>query len=159
MTSVVSISARSPLPEDEPFLFRLYASTRAREWAALDLPESEKNALMRMQFESQANSYRSQFPQSEHTIVIAGEEPAGRIWLDEGTNVIKVLDLALLPQFQSRGIGTKLMKGCQERARKAGKPLRHSVLKWNSEAISFYLRLAFTPCGGDEFFLQLEWLP
>jgi GNAT superfamily N-acetyltransferase len=159
MTPALSISARSTRAEDEPFLYRLYASTRAREWATLDLPEAQKEGLMRTQFESQSNSYQRQFPNSEHTVVLASEEPAGRIWLNEDAREIKVLDLALLPQFQSLGIGSQLMKGCQDRARKTGKPLRHSVLKWNSGAISFYLRLGFTPCGGDEFFLQLEWLP
>ncbi len=112
-----------------------------------------------MQFESQAKSYNSQFPQSEHSVVLVGEEPAGRIWLNEDKKEIKVLDLALLPAFQNQGVGSRLMKSCQERAKAAGKPLRHSVLKWNSGAISFYLRLGFTPCGGDEYFLQLEWLP
>jgi ribosomal protein S18 acetylase RimI-like enzyme len=154
-----AISTRPAEAGDESFLYRLYASTRSREWATLALPEEEKEALMRMQFDAQASSYRTQFPASEHSVILSFGTPAGRIWTDESAREIKVLDVSVLPEFQSRGLGTHVMKASVERARNAKKPLRHSVLKWNSRAISFYLGLGFVPCGGDDFFLQLERLP
>jgi ribosomal protein S18 acetylase RimI-like enzyme len=159
MNTTASLATRPPAPEDESFLFKLYASTRAREWALLDRPEAEKEELMEMQFRLQAASYTSGFPNSEHSIVLVDDAPAGRIWIDEGPREIKILDISVLPEFQGRGIGTQLLQDCQERARTRAKPLRHSVLRWNSGAISLYFRLGFVPCGHDEFFLQLEWLP
>lgn len=125
----------------------------------LDKPEAEKQALMRMQFEAQSASYRSQYPASEHRMILAGGLPAGRVWIDGSPREIKVLDISISPEFQSQGLGTRILGDCIETARNSRKPLRHSVLKWNSRAIAFYLRLGFVPCGGDQFFLQLERLP
>ncbi len=153
------VSLRPPLSSDEAFLYALYASTRAAEWARLDLPESEKESLMEMQFRGQSRSYTSQFPHSEHSIVLSNGEPAGRTWLNEGPDEIKVLDIAILPRFQRQGIGAQLMTECQRRARMSAKPLRHSVLRWNAGAIAFYIRLGFVPYAEEQFFLQLEWRP
>jgi hypothetical protein len=58
--------------EDQDFLFKLYASTRAHEIAAFGWPAAQQEAFLRMQFTAQQRGYESVYPQAEHQIVELG---------------------------------------------------------------------------------------
>ena len=47
------ITLRCIAPEDEPFLYRVYAGTREEELAPLGWDEAQKNEFLRMQFSAQ----------------------------------------------------------------------------------------------------------
>ena len=57
-----SLSLRPITPEDEPFLARLYASTRAEELAQTNWSEEQKAMFCRMQFNAQTADYRANYP-------------------------------------------------------------------------------------------------
>ena len=46
---------------DEPFLFRLYASTRSAEMALVDWSDEQIETFLRMQFAAQHRYYQDQF--------------------------------------------------------------------------------------------------
>ena len=69
-------------PDDEAFLYRLYASTREEELALLDWQEAQKETLLGMQFAAQHAFYREQFPQAAFQLLILENEPIGRLYVD-----------------------------------------------------------------------------
>ena len=53
-----SITLRPIGPDDEAFLYRVYASTREEELAPLGWNEAQKTAFLRMQFTAQPGSIK-----------------------------------------------------------------------------------------------------
>lgn len=145
-------------PEDEPFLFRVYASTRADEMAAWGWDAAQQEAFLRMQFTAQHLNYRAQFPDADHRVIIAGGHPAGRILVDRTGQGILLVDIALLADCRNAGIGTALIRDLQREATEAGLPVDLHVLKTNPAA-RLYERLGFQATDDDGIYLQMKWLP
>src|SRR4029079_14262487 len=95
------------------------------------------------QFDLQRREYDTRFPDAEYRVIVIDQQPAGRIWVGADNEQIRLLDIALLPQFQNRGAGTALVERLKERAEKEGKALRHMVFVLNNNADRFYERLGF----------------
>jgi ribosomal protein S18 acetylase RimI-like enzyme len=75
---------------------------------------------------------------------------------DEGTRIY-VRNIALLPDFQGRGIGTRLMKELQTKAAARGIPLELSVFRTNAPARRFYERLGFERTRDTMTHHELSW--
>jgi len=150
------IHSRPESPEDEAFLLSVYASTREEELNATGWNEAARLAFVRMQFQAQRQGYRGMFPEGEFTIIMAGGQTAGRMVVNQTTEEIRLVDIALLPAFQNRGIGGQLVNGLIAEAQKLGKPLRVSVFKGN-RATRFYHRLGFVQTGEAGLYDLWEW--
>src|SRR3954470_7572244 len=96
--------------DDEEFLVSVYASTRAEELAQVDWPEENKNAFIKWQFDMQRQEYLKRFPDAEYYLIVIDNQPAGRIWIGEDDEQVRLLDIAILPEFQNRGAGTALLR-------------------------------------------------
>lgn len=153
------LELRPATPEDDHFLAQVYAGTRQEEMDLVPWSDLEKSKFLEMQHRAQTHSYTTRFPDSEHNIILIDGQPAGRIWTDEWEGEIRLLDIALLPEFRGRGTGTLLLKRLQDRAEAAGKALRHSVHTTNTAAIRLYERLGFTIVDDYEFETHhlMEW--
>lgn len=143
-------------PADEPFLFTVYASTRAEEIDAWGFGAVEAEAFLRMQWDLQIRSYAHQFPDAQIYLIHDGHERAGRIILQRAPDHIRIIDLSLLPEFRSRGIGTSLLHSLQRESRTNAIPLLLSVTPWNP-ARRLYERLGFEITGGTEMTLSMRW--
>ena len=77
-----TITLRPVVPEDGPFLYEVYASTRQEELAVLPWTEEQKQAFLRMQFEAQRKFYWESFPQADFLVVLRDGEAAGRLYVD-----------------------------------------------------------------------------
>lgn len=71
------ITLRPTTPEDQEFLFRVYASTREDELARVDWDEVQKERFMRMQFDAQDTYYRENYPGYEFQVILADGHPPG----------------------------------------------------------------------------------
>jgi ribosomal protein S18 acetylase RimI-like enzyme len=69
---------------------------------------------------------------------------------------LRLVDIALLPQFRNAGTGSALLQIILGEAAAAGQPVRLKVLKGN-RAESFYHRLGFTKTGETEMHFEMEW--
>jgi ribosomal protein S18 acetylase RimI-like enzyme len=69
-----------------------------------------------------------------------------------------VHELAVLPQSQGRGIGTAVIRGVQDDARRRGVPVRLSVHDDNP-ARRLYERLGFAVTDVDGMRVKMEWRP
>ena len=128
---------------DESFLLALYGSTRDEELAQAEWAEGQKEAFLRWQFDLQRREYLQRFPDARYELITVNGEPAGRFWTGEDAEQIRLLDIALLPEFQKRGVGTVLLRRLMDEAVRANKNLRHMVFVLNNDAHRFYERLGF----------------
>ncbi|MEG2048577.1 MAG: GNAT family N-acetyltransferase, partial [Comamonas sp.] len=67
---------------------------------------------------------------------------------------IHVIDIALLPNFQSRGLGTALMEAVMQSARAQGKGVRLRVSRHN-RAMDWYGRLGFHATDTDAMDVEM----
>lgn len=141
--SLPNVTLRTVTPADEEFLLVVYGSSRAEELAQVEWAEGQKEVFLRWQFDLQRREYVARFPNARYQLILIDEEPAGRIWVGEDEEQIRLLDIALLPQFQKRGAGTILLGELMKEAARAGKLLRHMVFVLNNDAHRFYERLGF----------------
>lgn len=143
--------------DDDPFLLSLYASTRERELELVQWGQEQKESFVRWQFDMQRREYDARFPEARYQVVLIDETPAGRVWVGEDDEQIRLLDIALLPEFQNRGAGTMLLKMLMDEAGSAGKVLRHMVFVLNNEAHRFYERLGFVVIEKLGAYKHMEW--
>jgi GNAT superfamily N-acetyltransferase len=129
--------------DDEAFLLSVYGSTREQELSQVQWQEGQREAFLKWQFEMQRREYHARFPDAEYNVILIDDRPAGRIWIGRDKEEIRLLDIALLPQFQKRGAGMILLQRLIDEAGAARKPLRHMVFVLNDNAHRFYERLGF----------------
>jgi len=152
------ITLRPAQPDDEEFLFAVYASTRRDEVAAWGWGAAQQDAFLRMQFTAQQGSYQMQGAEVEQSIVLQDERPVGRLIVIRTGAEICLADIALLPEYRNAGIGSALIGGLLDEARSAGQPVRLHVLK-NNRAQRLYERLGFVSIGDDGLHLSMEYCP
>ena len=158
MTTVGPRGLRRAAPGDAELLYRIYASTREDELAAVPWDAPAKEAFLRMQFAAQDRYYHAAFPQASYDLIVRGDQVLGRLYVDRGEPAWVVLDLALLPEHRGQGIGTQLLTQVLAEAGAAAKPVRMHVEKFNP-ARRLYARLGFRPIADQGVYLQLEWTP
>ena len=78
-------------------------------------------------------------------MVIDGQR-AGRLYLDTAPDETRVLDIALLPEYRGRGVGTQLIGEVAATARGRGACVTLHVERTN-RALAWYQRLGFTVAG------------
>jgi GNAT superfamily N-acetyltransferase len=113
--------------------------------------------FLRWQFDLQRKEYSSRFPNAEYQVIVVDDHPAGRIWVGSDDEQIRLLDIALMPEFQNRGVGTVLLQRLMGQARQTGKALRHMVFVLNNNADRFYERLGFTVIDDLGAYRHMEW--
>jgi ribosomal protein S18 acetylase RimI-like enzyme len=153
------VALRAVTPEDEEFLLGVYASTREEELSQVSWGEGQREAFLRQQFEAQRREYGARFPGAEYDLVLLDGAPAGRIWVGRDAEQIRLLDIALLPEAQRRGVGAALVGALIDEARSNGKALRHMVFVLNTGALRFYERLGFRVIEDVGGYLHMEWSP
>jgi GNAT superfamily N-acetyltransferase len=154
-----NVALRPVGPEDEEFLLGVYASTREQELAQVEWGEGQKELFLRWQFDLQRREYEGRFPDAEYDVILVGGRRAGRLWVGADEGQIRLLDIALLPEFQNGGVGTLLLRSLIEHARREGKPLRHMVFTLNDDAHRFYERLGFSVIEDLGAYKHMERLP
>lgn len=155
----MKIGLRPAGPDDEEFLYRVYASTRAEEVAAWGWNQAQQEAFLKMQFKAQQQAYKWQFPTAEHSIILFDEVKVGRLIVVQTDQEIRLTDIALLPEHRNAGAGTFFVKDLQAQARAAGLPLRLRVAKTNVAARRLYESLNFSVTGESDTHFTMEWLP
>jgi len=150
----VNLSLREAIPDDEPFLLKVYASTRVEELAGLGWDDNQKRAFIRMQFLARERCY----PRGDNRIILLDGRPVGRMLVDRSEEGILLSDIALLTEYRNTGIGSRLIQDLMKEATAAGKPLRLHVLA-SSPAVRLYERLGFSRSGDDGTHLEMKWTP
>jgi ribosomal protein S18 acetylase RimI-like enzyme len=152
-----TLQLRPVTDSDNPFLLSVYLSTREEELAQAQWQEGQKEMFVSWQFGLQRREYDARYPDAAYDVILVDQQPAGRIWVGTDDAQIRLLDIALLPEFQNRGVGTALLHQLMDDARASGKALRHMVFMLNSDAKRFYERLGFVTIEDLGAYQHMEW--
>jgi ribosomal protein S18 acetylase RimI-like enzyme len=148
-----------PIREDDlPFLARLYASTRSEELALVPWSDEEKQAFLVQQFDAQHRYYQEHFTEAAFDVVEQGGAPIGRLYVDRRENEIRIIDIALLPEFRGAGIGGRFMRELLDEAAQVHKKVTIHVER-NNPALNLYHRLGFVETDDQGVYLFMTWTP
>ena len=104
-------------------------------------------------------SYQAEDEATDTKIILLETNPVGRMIVSRRENEIQLVDIALLTEYRSRGIGTSLIKELIDEATAAGKVVQLHVLKTNRRAKRLYERLGFKSTGESGMHFEMEWTP
>lgn len=152
----MSVTLRPACADDEDFLYALYCSTRHQDVAAWGLAAGQSEMIMKMQFMAQQSQYGSQFPTADHDIILLDGQPIGRVMVNRSPEHNTGVDIALLPEYRSQGMGGELIQALLDEAASAGKPFRIHVERLNP-AIHLYHRLGFATIADTGSHFVMEW--
>jgi ribosomal protein S18 acetylase RimI-like enzyme len=151
------LALRPESEADLPFLFQLYASTRADELASVTAwSDAQKFAFLEHQFTAQRQHYLIHYANASFDIIEQHGVPAGRLYVDRQERTLFIVDIALLPQWRGRGIGTALIEALFAEAQRVGKEVSISVEKFNP-AQRLYRRLGFREYAEDDIYWFMYW--
>lgn len=150
-----SITLRPIRAGDVEFLFVLFRSVHEQDYASVDLPEEQKTALLRMQFDAQQLQYRERFSRGNFDLILKAERSVGIIYTQRGPEEFVLIDIALLPEFRNEGIGRELVAELIRQAQDEQQAVTAHVRKDNP-AWRLWQRLGFEVVNDDGVYLQIR---
>jgi GNAT superfamily N-acetyltransferase len=151
----MSVSLRAAVPGDRPFLERVYASTREDELRLVPWSDEEKRAFVRQQFTFQDLHYRQEYTDAAFLVIEWDGRPVGRLYLDHRADEVRVVDIAVLPEWRGRGIGTALLQDVLREAARSGASVSIHVERGNG-ARRLYERLGFRPVDDNGVYVLMR---
>ena len=140
------------------FFQRVFESTRAEELAPVPWPDEQKRAFLAHQFAAQSAHYAQHYADASFGVIVVDGEPAGRLIVARREDAIVIVDISLLPEHRSRGLGTRLLGSLIDEANASGRKLSIHV-EMNNPALRLYERLGFRQVGEYGVYLRMEWDP
>lgn len=136
------VTLRPALDSDLELIHRIYASTRTEELAPVPWTLEQKAAFLRSQSELQHRHYHTTRPDASYDLILYDGQPVGRLYVARMPGEIRIMDIALLPDYRARGLGTCLLEQLCAEADRTGCSLTAHVER-NNPALRLYQRLGF----------------
>jgi ribosomal protein S18 acetylase RimI-like enzyme len=152
------VAVRPAREEDSALLKAVYGSTREIELAPVPWSAEQKAAFIAQQFRAQTESYRNNYPGAQFLILMVDAADAGRLYLHDRTDEIRIMDIALLPTFRNRGVGSAVLKHILEEGSASNRRVSIHVEVFNS-ALRLYERLGFRAVSSTDVYVLMEWIP
>jgi ribosomal protein S18 acetylase RimI-like enzyme len=152
----LNINLRPAEDSDIEFLYQLYVSTRADEMALLDWSGQEKQDFLQMQFNAQHSYYHDQFKQAAFDIIEQDGLAIGRLYVDRREDEIRIIDIALLPEYRGKGIGGGIMRTLIDEAAGRNKSVTIHV-EHNNPAMRLYQQLGFRHVSDEGVYYFMKW--
>jgi len=156
---LMNVDLRPVVADDEQFLLAVYSSTRVEEFERVPWTDEQKQTFLAQQFHAQDMSYPGSYPNGSFSVVELDGVPIGRLIVTrlEG-NELRIVDIALLPVYRNKGIGSRLIQEVLEEAERDGATVSLHVELWNP-AVKLYERLGFHGVSANDVHLRMEWTP
>ena len=151
-------SLREEVDADRDFVQALYASTRWDELAAVAWPDDAKTAFLHDQSRLQGEHYRQHYPGAALCIVERDGAPVGRVYLYPSPGELRLMDVALLPQWRGQGYGERMLRALQSVASVQSRLISLHV-EPNNPAQRLYARLGFIAGEQRGVYQYLSWTP
>ena len=139
---VAGVSLRPVGRDDEAFLREVFTSTRPDIMGHSGLTEAQKKGLVEMQFNAQDSQYRANYPGAEFMVIEHKGQGVGRLYIHRLEKEIRIMDIAILPEFRGEGMGTLILNDLIDESIDSKRVLTIHVEK-NNPAMSLYERLGF----------------
>jgi ribosomal protein S18 acetylase RimI-like enzyme len=138
----LAVTTRPMNDDDSMLLFELYASARADELSRSGWATPQQRAFFRMQAQNQERYFLRHHEHLDRRTICINGFSAGRLLVDRPSHAIVIVDLALLPAFRARGVGTMLIRGLLDEAAERNLPVHMQVPK-SSDSVGTCERLGF----------------
>jgi ribosomal protein S18 acetylase RimI-like enzyme len=92
-----------------------------------------------------------------YEIVMWENEPCGYFSYSADGGRLHLINLAIHPQYQGRGIGSRILEQMKERARQKDQPLSLGAYKTNTGARKFYEKHGFSQSGETTVHILYHW--
>jgi ribosomal protein S18 acetylase RimI-like enzyme len=143
---------------DTEFLMKVYRSTREPELDATGWDEDQKRKFIEFQFNAQHSHYKSAYKGADFLIIEQNGTDIGRLYVWRTEKQIRIMDIAILPEFRGKGIGTRLLSQFIQESDKSGKRINIHVEYYNP-AINLYNRLGFKKVDDTGVYYFMERKP
>ncbi len=143
---------------DDAFLFDVFCTGWEEEVTAMPDPSLVRHFL-RIQYTAQEARFDTRFPGHERYVVTDDGRDAGRFFLHRTPSMLHAIDMILLPDFRSRGIGSRLVADLFDEARGHQQLVSIRVPRRNERATGFYGSLGFRLVAMDDLDHYFEWSP
>jgi ribosomal protein S18 acetylase RimI-like enzyme len=150
------VTLRAATDADREFLVDVYGSTRDEELSQVVWPDGLREAFVRMQFDAQDAEYRQRNPNGSFDVIEVGGRPAGRLYVDRRSGDIRIVDIALLPEFRGSGVGGQLIASLMDEAASSGCKLSIHV-EIHNRAADLYTRMGFVVMAEGQVYNLMEW--
>jgi ribosomal protein S18 acetylase RimI-like enzyme len=154
----LEITLKPEQPDDDVFLFELYSTTRAAEMALTLWTDEQRRAFLRQQYELRRFHYLRYHSSAKYLLIRGNSERIGRIAIHRREDEIRIMDIALVPEYRGMGIGSQLIHELLVEASLQKVPVTLHVDRHN-RAAGLYQRLGFRVIEDDEVYLFLKWVP
>jgi ribosomal protein S18 acetylase RimI-like enzyme len=129
--------------EDAAFLLEVYGSTRAEELDLTDWDTAARATFVQMQFTAQHVHYTTHYPDARYEIITLDGADIGRLYVRRTRSDIELMDIALLPAYRNRGLGSQILQTLLDEASAAGHAVTLYVEANNPCARAWYERHGF----------------
>lgn len=144
--------------EDQTFLRDLFAAGREWEFAVTNWTAEDKRDFLDRQFAAKEQSYKLMFPKAVYHVIQMDDADIGRLTIERQDHCLKIIEFAITPSYQRRGIGTDILRSLLNEAQGGKVPVRISVEKGNP-AMALYARHDFKVVEDLQTHFALEWRP
>ncbi|MBF0373814.1 MAG: GNAT family N-acetyltransferase [Alphaproteobacteria bacterium] len=123
----------------------------------VDWTQDQKLAFLASQFARQHHYYDMTFVDCVFAVIEHQGEPIGRLYLDRANPAdIRVVDIAFMPQWCGRGLGTAFLRHIQDEARAEGAHVSIHV-EGDNPARRLYGRLGFEDVERRGIYWLMRW--
>jgi ribosomal protein S18 acetylase RimI-like enzyme len=155
--STATVALRPVADGDREFLVDVYASVREPELAHVAWDDAMRRAFVEQQFAAQDAHYRKHYPGATLDVIELDGERAGRLYVHRAARDIRIMDIALTPEFRGQGTGSELLRSLIDEAEASGRTLSIHV-EHNNPARRLYERLGFRPAGDHGVYLLMVYV-
>jgi ribosomal protein S18 acetylase RimI-like enzyme len=132
---------------DRGFQRALFEAERPDAAFIARLPAAQREAFLDSQFSLQDVHYRRFFAGAECLIVMRHGAPVGRLMVHNGARDWRLIDIGLLPDERSRGLGSALIAAVQSACAASGAEVLNLQVDVSNRARDLYERLGFSVTG------------
>jgi len=154
----MEVTLRPVQASDEAFLISVFASTRDAELALVPWSLEQKAAFIAMQFRAQNADYAFRYPGAQHDIICADSVAVGRLFLARLDDQLRIADVAVLPEYQGKGIGAWVLRRIMDEAATLQKPVTVYV-EINNPSLQWFERKGFERGESSGFNILMRWTP
>jgi ribosomal protein S18 acetylase RimI-like enzyme len=151
------LTLRPTRADDTEFLYRLFYSVHAEKLQVAPLSAEEKTRLVELMYQGFTRHYSLLAPVLDDRLILLNNESIGRMILLQTRDEIRLADLAILPEYRQRGIGSALIGQVQTESTMSKRPVRLQVAQFD-RALGLYRRLGFYKTDVEGPYIHLEWL-
>ncbi|MBN2528193.1 MAG: GNAT family N-acetyltransferase [Deltaproteobacteria bacterium] len=143
---------------DIRFLFDVFCSSRIDGLKHTQWSMREKINFLISQFQLQHRHYTYHYKDAFFLKIKFQKKDIGRLYLHRGSNEIRLMDIALLPDAQNKRVGTSILETLKKEASGKNVPLTLHVDSC-SRAVQFYKRLGFETLSTHGPTSFMRWMP